>query len=93
MARKPNTELGQDGEAFCVLTNDIWAYQWSAKLNEKSTVFPSELTAFHEAVKYVSYRPNHNTFKMHVDNRSRIMASSNSKSTNQTARKIFKIFP
>ncbi|GBM59817.1 hypothetical protein AVEN_10024-1 [Araneus ventricosus] len=32
-----------------------------------------------------------NTSKIHVDNRASIMASSNSKSTNETARKIFKI--
>ncbi|GBM40405.1 ATP-binding cassette sub-family G member 1 [Araneus ventricosus] len=36
--------------AFCVLTNDIWAYQWSAKLNDNNTVFQAELTALHEAV-------------------------------------------
>ncbi|GBM57522.1 hypothetical protein AVEN_97638-1 [Araneus ventricosus] len=38
------------GAAFCVLTNDIWAYQWSAKLNGYNTVFQAELTALHEAV-------------------------------------------
>ncbi|GBL96423.1 hypothetical protein AVEN_43735-1 [Araneus ventricosus] len=27
------------GAAFCVSTNDIWAYQWSAKLNDNNTVF------------------------------------------------------
>ncbi|GBM50193.1 hypothetical protein AVEN_134767-1 [Araneus ventricosus] len=31
------------GAAFCVLTNDIWAYQWSAKLNDNNTVFQAEL--------------------------------------------------
>ncbi|GBM10782.1 hypothetical protein AVEN_161-1 [Araneus ventricosus] len=79
------------GAAFCVLTNDIWAYQWSAKLNNNNTVFQAELTALHEAVIYASHLPNHNTSKIHVDNRASIMASSNSKSTNETARKIFKI--
>ncbi|GBM85789.1 hypothetical protein AVEN_214293-1 [Araneus ventricosus] len=38
------------GDAFCVLTNDIWVYQWSAKLNDNNTVFQAELTALHEAV-------------------------------------------
>ncbi|GBM46485.1 hypothetical protein AVEN_78880-1 [Araneus ventricosus] len=38
------------GAAFCVLINDIWAYQWSAKLNDNNTVFQAELTALHEAV-------------------------------------------
>ncbi|GBN17039.1 hypothetical protein AVEN_168573-1 [Araneus ventricosus] len=79
------------GAAFCVLSNDIWAYQWSAKLNDNNTVFQAELTALHEAVIYASHLPNHNTSKIHVDNRASIMASSNSKSTNETARKIFKI--
>ncbi|GBM90506.1 hypothetical protein AVEN_215768-1 [Araneus ventricosus] len=65
--------------------------QWSAKLNDNNTVFQAELTALHEAVIYVSHLPNHNTSKIHVDNRASIMASSNSKSTNETARKIFKI--
>ncbi|GBM80951.1 hypothetical protein AVEN_275447-2-1, partial [Araneus ventricosus] len=32
------TENGA-GAAFCVLTNDIWAYQWSSKLNGSNTVF------------------------------------------------------
>ncbi|GBM87058.1 hypothetical protein AVEN_117908-1 [Araneus ventricosus] len=77
--------------SFCVLTNDIWAYQWSAKLNDNNTVFQAELTAFHEAVIYASHMPNHNTSKIHVDNRASIMASSNSKSTKETVRKIFKI--
>ncbi|GBN66387.1 hypothetical protein AVEN_141073-1 [Araneus ventricosus] len=76
--------------AFCVLTTDIWAYQWSAKLNDNNTVFQAELTALHEAVIYASHLPNHNTSKIHVENRASIMASSNSKSTNETARKIFK---
>ncbi|GBN53387.1 hypothetical protein AVEN_212787-1, partial [Araneus ventricosus] len=79
------------GAAFCVLTNDIWAYQWSAKLSDNNTVFQAELTALHEAVIYASHLPNHNTSNIHVDNRASIMASSNSKSTNETARKIFKI--
>ncbi|GBN60514.1 hypothetical protein AVEN_48094-1, partial [Araneus ventricosus] len=79
------------GAAFCVLTNHIWAYQWSAKLNVNNTVFQAELTALHEAVIHASHLPNHNTSKIHVDNRASIMASSNSKSTNETARKIFKI--
>ncbi|GBN53845.1 hypothetical protein AVEN_140701-1 [Araneus ventricosus] len=78
------------GAAFCVLTNDIWAYQWSAKLND-NTVFQAELTALHEAVIYASHLPNHNASKIHVDNTACIMASSNSKNTNETARKIFKI--
>ncbi|GBM76818.1 hypothetical protein AVEN_228216-1 [Araneus ventricosus] len=79
------------GAAFCVLTNDIWAYQWSAKLNDNNTVFQAELTTLHEAVIYASHLPNHNTSKIHVDNRASIMASFNSKSTNETARKIFEI--
>ncbi|GBL83344.1 hypothetical protein AVEN_110658-1 [Araneus ventricosus] len=57
------------GAAFCVLTNDIWAYQWSSKLNDNSTVFQAELTALHEAVIYASHLPNHNTSKIHVDNK------------------------
>ncbi|GBM19191.1 hypothetical protein AVEN_79903-1 [Araneus ventricosus] len=84
------TEYGV-GAAICVLTNDIWAYQWSAKLNDNNTVFQAELTVLHEAVIYTTQLPNHNTSKIHVDNRASIMASSNSKSTNETARKIFKI--
>ncbi|GBO17222.1 hypothetical protein AVEN_188356-1 [Araneus ventricosus] len=64
---------------------------WSAKLNDNNTVFQAELTALHEAVIYASHLPNHNTSKIHVDNRASIMASSNSKSTTETARKIFKI--
>ncbi|GBN80115.1 hypothetical protein AVEN_196223-1, partial [Araneus ventricosus] len=93
------TEHGVEA-AFCVLTNDIWAYQWSAKLNDNNTVFQAELTALHEALIYASHLPNHNISKIHVDNRATeridnrrrsIMASSNSKSTNETARKIFKI--
>ncbi|GBO08098.1 hypothetical protein AVEN_236384-1 [Araneus ventricosus] len=79
------------GATSCVLTNDIWAYQWSAKLNDNNTVFQAELTALHEAVIYASHLPNHNTSNIHVDNRASIMASSNSKSTNETARKFFKI--
>ncbi|GBN38105.1 hypothetical protein AVEN_235795-1, partial [Araneus ventricosus] len=79
------------GAAFCVSTNDIWACQWSAKLNDNNTVFQTELTALHEAVIYASPLPNRNTSKIHVDNRANIMASSNSKSTNETARKMFKI--
>ncbi|GBO21166.1 hypothetical protein AVEN_176624-1 [Araneus ventricosus] len=79
------------GAAFCVLINDIWASQWSAKLNDNNTVFQADLTALNEAVIYASHLPNHNTFKIHVDNRASIMASSNSRSTNQTARQIFKI--
>ncbi|GBL93871.1 hypothetical protein AVEN_153631-1 [Araneus ventricosus] len=27
------------GTAFCVLTNDIWSYQWSSKLNYSNAVF------------------------------------------------------
>ncbi|GBN81663.1 hypothetical protein AVEN_145454-1, partial [Araneus ventricosus] len=81
-ARKPNTELE--------LTNDIWAYKWSDKLNDSSTVFQAELTALHEAVIYASHLQNHNTSKLHVDNRASFMASSNSKSTNETARKFSK---
>ncbi|GBM36088.1 hypothetical protein AVEN_274036-1 [Araneus ventricosus] len=85
-----NTEHGV-GAAFCVLTNDIWAYQWSAKLNDNNTVFQAELTAFNEAVIYTSHLPNHNTSRIHVDNRANIMAASNSKSTNETGRNFFKI--
>ncbi|GBM49341.1 hypothetical protein AVEN_148670-1 [Araneus ventricosus] len=65
------------GAAFFVLTNDIWAYQWSAKLNDNNTVFQAELAALHEAVIYASHLPNHNTSKIHVDNRASTMASSN----------------
>ncbi|GBM94765.1 hypothetical protein AVEN_14300-1 [Araneus ventricosus] len=57
------------GAAFCVLTNDMYAYQWSAKLKDNNTVFQAELTALHEAVIYASHLPNHNTSKIHVDNR------------------------
>ncbi|GBM93695.1 hypothetical protein AVEN_181995-1 [Araneus ventricosus] len=71
------------GTAFCVLTNDIWAYQWSAKLNDNNTVFQAELTALNEGVTYASYLPNHNTSKIQVDNRASIMASSNSKTKQQ----------
>ncbi|GBL81965.1 hypothetical protein AVEN_50549-1 [Araneus ventricosus] len=53
--------------------------------------FQYEITALHEAVKYASHLPNHNTCKIHVDNRASIMASSNSESANQTARQIFNI--
>ncbi|GBM68664.1 hypothetical protein AVEN_255391-1 [Araneus ventricosus] len=77
--------------AFCVLTNDIWTYQWSAKLNDNNTVFQAELTALHEAVIYPPDLSNHNTSKIHVNNRASIMAFSNSKGRNETARKIFKI--
>ncbi|GBO42118.1 hypothetical protein AVEN_39740-1 [Araneus ventricosus] len=49
------------GAAFLVLTNDIWAYQWSAKRNY-NTVFQAEITALHEAVIYTTHLPNHNTF-------------------------------
>ncbi|GBM63825.1 hypothetical protein AVEN_262711-1 [Araneus ventricosus] len=56
-----------------------------------NTAFQAQLTALQEAVIYASHLTNHNTFKIHVDNRESIMASSNSKSTNQTARQIFKI--
>ncbi|GBN16779.1 hypothetical protein AVEN_5053-1 [Araneus ventricosus] len=99
IARKDIINIFADGSktengvkaAFCVLTNDIWAYQWSAKLNDNNTVFQAELTALHEAVIYATHLPNHNTSKIHVDNSASIMASSNSKSTNETARKIFKI--
>ncbi|GBL80260.1 putative RNA-directed DNA polymerase from transposon X-element [Araneus ventricosus] len=82
---------GGVGAAFCVLTNDIWAFQWSAKRNDNNNVFQADLTALHKAVIYASHLPSHNTTKIHVDNRASIMASSNSKSTNETARIIFKI--
>ncbi|GBM26946.1 hypothetical protein AVEN_196888-1 [Araneus ventricosus] len=99
IARKDILNIFTDGSKtehgvgfdFCVLTNDIWAYQWSSKLNDNNTVFQTELTALHEAVICASHLPNHNTSKIHVDNRESIMLSSNSKSTNETARKIFKI--
>ncbi|GBM10852.1 hypothetical protein AVEN_42113-1 [Araneus ventricosus] len=52
------------GDAFCVLTNDIWAHLWSAKPNDNNTVFQAELTALHEAIIYASHLPNHNTSKM-----------------------------
>ncbi|GBL72152.1 hypothetical protein AVEN_24153-1, partial [Araneus ventricosus] len=47
IARKDNTSIFTDdsktehgvGAAFCVPTNDIWAYQSSAKLNGNNTVF------------------------------------------------------
>ncbi|GBO38492.1 hypothetical protein AVEN_10224-1, partial [Araneus ventricosus] len=65
-------------------------YQWSAKLNDNNTVFQNELTALHEAVIFTTHLPNHSTSKIHVETAS-IMASSNSKSTNETARKSFKI--
>ncbi|GBM91150.1 hypothetical protein AVEN_49668-1 [Araneus ventricosus] len=55
------------GAALCVLTNDIWAYQWSAKLNDNNTVFQAKLTALHEAIIYASHLPNHNSFKIYVD--------------------------
>ncbi|GBN04495.1 hypothetical protein AVEN_74059-1 [Araneus ventricosus] len=57
----PKTEHGV-GAAFCVLTNDIWAYQWSAKLNDNDNVFQAELTALHEAVIYATHLPNHNLY-------------------------------
>ncbi|GBN93340.1 hypothetical protein AVEN_67367-1 [Araneus ventricosus] len=50
------------GAAFLVLTNDIWAYQWSAKPNYNNTLFQAEITALHEAVIYTPHLPNHNTF-------------------------------
>ncbi|GBM86367.1 hypothetical protein AVEN_186533-1 [Araneus ventricosus] len=84
------TEYGV-GAALCVLANDIWACHWSAKLKDNNAVFQAELTALHKAVIYASHLPNHNTSKIRIDNRASIMASSNSKSTNEAARKIFKI--
>ncbi|GBM06611.1 hypothetical protein AVEN_220045-1 [Araneus ventricosus] len=47
------------GAAFCFLANDIWAYQWSVKLNDNSTVFQIEPTALHEAVilRFSSSKP------------------------------------
>ncbi|GBL73726.1 hypothetical protein AVEN_209129-1, partial [Araneus ventricosus] len=83
------TEHG-GGAAFFFLTNDIWAYQWPAKLNDNYNVFQAELSALHEAVIYAYHLPNHNTSKIHVDNRLSFMASSNSNSAKETARKIFK---
>ncbi|GBM36043.1 hypothetical protein AVEN_180083-1, partial [Araneus ventricosus] len=53
----------EHGAAVCVLTNDLWAYKWSAKLNDNNTVFQAELTSLHKAVKYASHRPNHNSLK------------------------------
>ncbi|GBM58135.1 hypothetical protein AVEN_125021-1 [Araneus ventricosus] len=50
----------------------------------------TSLMSFSLAVIYATHLPNHNTSKMHVDNRASIMTSSNSKSTNETARKFFK---
>ncbi|GBM36677.1 hypothetical protein AVEN_221947-1 [Araneus ventricosus] len=73
------------------LTNDIWTYQWSAKLNDNNIEFQAEFTAFHEAEIYSSHLPNHNVSKIHLDNTASIMASSYSKSTKETARKNFKI--
>ncbi|GBM86180.1 hypothetical protein AVEN_95008-1, partial [Araneus ventricosus] len=70
------TEQG-GGAAFFFLTNDIWAYQWPAKLNDNYNVFQAELSALHEAVIYAYHLPNHNTSKIHVDNRLSFMASSN----------------
>ncbi|GBM18336.1 hypothetical protein AVEN_127793-1 [Araneus ventricosus] len=82
MARKPNTELG----GFCVLTNDSWA----TKLNDNNTVFQVELTALHEAL--ISHLICQTTIPLkYADNRANIMASSNSKSKDQTTRQIFKI--
>ncbi|GBO41935.1 hypothetical protein AVEN_72858-1 [Araneus ventricosus] len=46
------------GAAFCVSTNDIWAYQWSTRLNDNNTVFQVQLTALHERVIYASPLPN-----------------------------------
>ncbi|GBN20918.1 hypothetical protein AVEN_77101-1 [Araneus ventricosus] len=79
------------GDAFCVLTNHIWSYQWSAKFNDDNTVFQAELTALHEAIIYASHLPNHKTSKVHLDIRASTMAASNSKSTNEAARRNFKI--
>ncbi|GBN91227.1 hypothetical protein AVEN_112639-1 [Araneus ventricosus] len=77
------------GAAFCVSTNDIRAYQWSAKLNDNNTVFQAELTALHEAVIYASHLPNHNTSKIHVDNRASIIASSKFKEHKRNSKKNF----
>ncbi|GBM72600.1 hypothetical protein AVEN_107150-1 [Araneus ventricosus] len=41
------------------------------------TVFQAELTAIHETLIYASHLPNHNTFKIHVDNRASINPDSN----------------
>ncbi|GBM12666.1 hypothetical protein AVEN_46152-1 [Araneus ventricosus] len=40
------------GAAFYILNNEIWAYQWSAKLNDNNTIFQTELAALHETVIY-----------------------------------------
>ncbi|GBM09445.1 hypothetical protein AVEN_11865-1, partial [Araneus ventricosus] len=69
----------------------LFSKMWSDKLNDNNIVFQAELTALHKAVIYASHLPNHKTSKIHVDNRASIMASSNSKSTNEIARKFFKI--
>ncbi|GBN93704.1 hypothetical protein AVEN_14714-1 [Araneus ventricosus] len=87
MARKPNTESELPSVSWPITSGSTGG---SAKLND-NTVFQAELTALHETVIYASPLPNHNTSKIHVDNKASIMASSNSKSTNETARKIFKI--
>ncbi|GBM25130.1 hypothetical protein AVEN_96693-1 [Araneus ventricosus] len=78
------------GAAFCVFTNDIWTYQWSYKLID-NTVIQAEIIVLHEAVIYASHLSNHNAFKIRVDNKASIMASSNPKSTKQIERLIFKI--
>ncbi|GBM21840.1 hypothetical protein AVEN_32834-1 [Araneus ventricosus] len=78
------------GAAFCVLTNDIWTYQRSSQLNNNNTVFQAEFTALDEAVICASHLPNHNTFKIHVDNRASIMASSDSKSKTKQEDKFSK---
>ncbi|GBM22386.1 hypothetical protein AVEN_258254-1 [Araneus ventricosus] len=45
------------GAALCLLTNDIWAYHWSAKLKDNNTVFQAELTAIH--IRISSAKPQY----------------------------------
>ncbi|GBO45385.1 hypothetical protein AVEN_202794-1 [Araneus ventricosus] len=59
--------------------------------NSRGSLFKSRLV--HAVLTTASHLPNHNTSKIHADNRASTMASSNSKNTNETARKIFKILP
>ncbi|GBL86609.1 hypothetical protein AVEN_194858-1 [Araneus ventricosus] len=80
------------GLAFCAFSNNTWTHQWTANLIENYRAFQAELSVLKEAVNYAITQPSNRTIVIHVDNRASILASSNPKSTNHTARKIFHIF-
>ncbi|GBN50541.1 hypothetical protein AVEN_198016-1, partial [Araneus ventricosus] len=77
------------GAALCVQEQNTWTHNWSAKLNDNSTVFQAELTALKEAVELATQYPPSTSISIHVDNRASLQATSNPKTTSPTARKIF----